>query len=209
LPSPRGRAGLRIAEPQQTEQMEHSIAQNEQHAETVRTREMKRRLHALKGVDLFATLTEEERRMVAERLQYAPFARGDVITRQGNISHWFYILISGEAEVSVEGDDKSRRSLGILRAGRFFGEMGVMTGAPRNASVAAQTDVECYRLDNITFHELLLSRPTLAEEITRIVASREAGLQEAQHDMMEHSALSKEVSVYQELLQRVRRFVGL
>lgn len=199
------RAGLRIAEPQQTE---HSIAENEHHAEAVRSREVKRRLHALKGVDLFATLTEDERRMVADHLQYAPFARGDVITRQGNISHWLYILISGEAEVSVEGDDKSRRSLGILRAGRFFGEMGVMTGTPRTATATAHTDVECYRLESSAFQELVLSRPALAEDISRIVASREAGLQEAQHDMLERSAVNK-VSAYQELLQRVRRFVGL
>jgi CRP-like cAMP-binding protein len=117
-------------------------------------------------------------------------------------------LISGEAEVSVDGEDKSRRSLGILRGGRFFGEMGVMTGAPRTASVTAHTDVECYRLEKNIFQELLRTRPALAEEISRIVAAREAGLHEAQHDMLENSTSNK-ASAYQELLQRVRKFVGL
>ncbi len=199
------RAGLRVAEMQRTE---HRVAANERHAEAVREREVKRRLLVLKEVDLFATLTDGERNMVAERLQYAPFARGDIITRQGNISHWLYILASGEAEVFVEGADKTRRSLGILPAGRFFGEMGLMTGAPRTASVLARTDVECYRLDKATFQELLLARPPLAEEISRIVASRESGLHEAQHDMLEHGTKGS-TSAYQELLQRMRRFVGL
>ena len=70
------RAGIRVAEPQRTV---HAITRDEAHAETVRKRELVRRLEILRGIDLFAGLSDDEKEEIAERLQYAPFARGDVI----------------------------------------------------------------------------------------------------------------------------------
>ena len=93
------RAGIRIAEPQRTA---HAITRDQAHAETVRRRELTRRLEALATVPPFATLPEETKADIAERLQYAPFARGDIITKQGNKAHWLYILAFGEAEVLYE-----------------------------------------------------------------------------------------------------------
>src|SRR5262249_38892899 len=69
------RAGIRVAEKQTTV---HAVPRDEAHAETVRKRELSRRLQTLRGVDLFGALSSEERDEIAERLQYAPFARGDV-----------------------------------------------------------------------------------------------------------------------------------
>src|SRR6185436_18492542 len=89
------RAGIRIAEPQRTT---HAVTRDQAHAETVRRRELTRRLEALATVPPFAALPEETRADIAERLQYAPFARGDVITKQGNKAHWLYILAFDEAE---------------------------------------------------------------------------------------------------------------
>ena len=90
------RAGIRIAEPQRTV---HAVQRDEAHAESVRRRELTRRLQALAAVTPFAALPDETKADIAERLQYAPFARGDVITKQGNKAHWLYILAFGEAEV--------------------------------------------------------------------------------------------------------------
>jgi hypothetical protein len=78
------RAGIRVAEPQHTI---HAVQRDEAHAETVRRRELTRRLQALASVPPFAKLPEETRAEIAERLQYAPFARGDVMTKQGNKAH--------------------------------------------------------------------------------------------------------------------------
>ena len=75
------RAGIRVAEPQRTV---HAVSRDQAHAESVRRRELTRRLQALATVPPFAALPEETKADIAERLQYAPFARGDVITKQGN-----------------------------------------------------------------------------------------------------------------------------
>ena len=198
------RAGIRIAEPQRTV---HAVQRDQAHADTVRRRELTRRLEMLRGVDMFAELSDEEKAEVAERLQYAPFARGDIITKQGDASHWLYIVAFGEAEVRYEPPGGTPRVVGTLNAGQFFGEMGLLAGEARYATVVAKTDVECYRLDKAAFQGLLLSRPEIAEEVSRLVGSRRGDLDQAR----EAFAGSRSAGATQpvDLLARIRRFFGL
>ena len=178
------RAGIRIAEEQRTV---HGVARDQAHDDAVRKREVGRRLDMLRGVDLFSVLSEDEMNEIAERLQYAPFARGDVITKQGNIPHWLYIVAFGEVEVRYEPPHGAPQTISTLRSGQFFGEMALLTGETRTATVVALTDVECYRLDGKSFQGLLLrarrsrtpwpasstrASPTWRKSATRSPASR-------------------------------------
>jgi CRP-like cAMP-binding protein len=159
-------------------------------------------------VPAFAALTEEDRADIAERLQYAPFARGDVITKQGSIAHWLYIIAFGEAEVRFEQPGRAPRVLGTVRAGQFFGEMGLLAGESRNATVVAKTDVECYRLDRASFQALLLARPELANEVSKVVATRKPELETARAEAAESAAEPVEPA-QPALLERIQRFFGL
>jgi CRP-like cAMP-binding protein len=199
------RAGLRVAEEQRTI---HAIAEDAAHAETVRQRELQRRLTMLKQVDLLAPLSEEERNFVAERLQYAPFARGDIITKQGSIAHWLYVIAFGEAEVRFEQAGRAPRVIGTVRPGQFFGEMGLLAGESRNATVVAKTDVECYRLDRASFQALLLARPELANEVSKVIAARKPELESARAEAAEAMAHPPEPT-QPALLERIQRFFGL
>src|SRR5512138_2481812 len=71
---------------------------------------------------------------------YTPFARGEAMTRQGAEAHWLYMLIAGEGAVRVSKDGVERE-VARLHAGSFFGEMSLLTGARRTATVVAVTDV--------------------------------------------------------------------
>jgi CRP-like cAMP-binding protein len=199
------RAGIRIAEPQRTV---HAITRDEAHAETVRKRELSRRLEILRGVDLFSGLSDDEKEEIAERLQYAPFARGDVITKQGNTAHWLYIIAFGEADAVYEPPGGAPRQIGSLHAGQFFGEMALFAGDVRQATVVAKTDVECYRLDRAAVQSLLLSRPHIAEHVSRVVGSRRSSIDQAQE---EYAATASSTPAEREvdLLVRIRRFFGL
>ncbi|HEX6321550.1 MAG TPA: mechanosensitive ion channel family protein [Burkholderiales bacterium] len=170
------RAGIRIAEPQHTV---HAVQRDEAHAETVKKRELTRRLQALDSVQLFAGLSDAEKSDIAERLQYAPYARGDAITKQGSQAHWLYILAFGEAEVLYEPPGGPPQVIGAVRAGEFFGEMALLSGDARSATVVAKTDVECYRLDRASFQELLATRPEIVEEVGRIAGARKPDLEHA------------------------------
>jgi small-conductance mechanosensitive channel len=113
------RAGIRIAEAQHTV---HAVQRDEAHAETVKKRELTRRVQALGAIQLFAGLSDAEKADLAERLQYAPFARGDVITKQGNVAHWLYIVAFGEVEVLYEPASVVSQVHATLRSGPFCGE---------------------------------------------------------------------------------------
>ena len=200
------RAGLRIAVP---EYNIHTVKESEKHQQEVKSREIAHRLAALKRVDLFASLSEQELRTVAERLVFAPFAKGDVMTRQGAVAHWLYILIEGEGEVVVDQPDGERRAVSRLAAGTCFGEMGLLTGEPRRATVIAATDVECYRLDKVSLEDILHSRPALAEYFSRMLLARQADLA-AKLKQADAEQFARQASLeHSEILARIRSFFGL
>lgn len=201
------RAGIKLTV---EEQNVHYIKESEKYEEAMRQRELLRRIKTLKRVELFAQMTDDELRKLAERLKYAPFAKGNVIARQGTpAQHWLFIIIRGEAEVYLEGAGGEKRSLNVLSNGAFFGEMSLMTGSPRVASVIARTDVECYRLDKEAFEEILLARPGIAEEISHVLVARRMQLdsalqnldEEAKHNVIHHQ--------HNEVLATIKRFFGL
>ncbi len=170
------RHGIRVAEPQTKVT---TVARDEAHAATVKKRELTRRLQVIESVPLFSGLAGPEKAELAERLQYAPFARGDVITKQGDAAHWLYIVAFGEAEVLYAPSGGRQQVVGVVHAGEFFGEMALTSGEARSATVMAKTDVECYRLDRASFNSLLASRPEIATEVKRIVGSRKPDLEQA------------------------------
>jgi len=185
----------------------HAVTRDEAHADAVRKRELSRRLEMLRGVDLFSVLSEDELTEVAQRLQYAPFARGDVITKQGNVAHWLYIVAFGEVEARYEPAGGGRsQAIATLRAGQFFGEMALLTGEGRSATVVAKTDVECYRLDRESCQGLLLSRPEIAEGISKIISKRRPDLERVRDAFTAAPSAPEET---QDLLARIRRFFGL
>ena len=85
----------------------------------------------LKQIELFSDFSEAELEEVASSLTFAAFVCGDVITHQGAVAHWLYILINGEIDIWFETPNHDRRHLATLSAGRVFGEMGLMTGEAR------------------------------------------------------------------------------
>jgi len=168
------------------------------------------RAAALGHSDLFASLTDEERTKLASGLKYAPFVRGEAMTRQGADAHWLYLISKGDAEVrvSVEGGKASER-VATLSDGDFFGEMGLMTGAPRSATVTALTDVECYRLDKETFQSIITSRPEIAEDISNVLASRRVELEATREGLNDEAKKVRLRHHQNDLLERIQNFFTL
>ena len=200
------RAGIRLAFP---EHNVHMTKEGEKHEQARQQRRTQERIEALRKVELFNSFREEELQAIAQRLKYSPFAKGDVITRQGAVAHWLYMLIEGSADVYLEQPGQERRKLSTLQPGNFFGEMGLMTGAPRTATVIATSDVECYLLDKESFETVLTNRPELAEEISKILVSRRFGLDSLQQDMDAEARASEMAQQHKDILARMRSFFGL
>ena len=181
------------------------VKDNEAHRAAELAREMARRQAALAKVDLFAALSDEERAELAQHLVDAPFVKGDTVTRQGAVAHWLYLIVNGEADVWLEANGV-RTHLTTITRGKVFGEMGMMTGEPRRATITARTDLECYRLDKAGFEKVLLSRPDIAGEISRTLAARQTELIDRRETA---EAGGKRAVRGDDILKRIRGFFGL
>jgi small-conductance mechanosensitive channel/CRP-like cAMP-binding protein len=170
--------------------------------------ELEERLTTMQDVELFQPLVEEERKQLARRLRNAPFAKGEAMCRQGDAAHWLYILVRGDAEVRLAVDGTSK-TVATLHRGSFFGEMGLMTGAPRSATVVAITDAFCYRLDKEAFMDILHKRPEIADGISMILARRRVELDAAKEDLTEEALKQRLNKTQGDLLARMRKFFTL
>lgn len=184
------------------------ITEEGAHRDHLQSKELAQRVTALRNVELFRSLTDDERDELAERLIGAPFVKGEAITRQGDQAHWLYIMTAGEAEVSVSIDNVSR-VVGALKAGDFFGEMGLMTGEPRSATVVARTDVRCYRLCKEAFESILRRRPEITEEISATLAHRRIALEAARGEAGEEALRERMKTTQNAFLVRMCEFFGL
>ncbi len=171
------REGMRLAYPEQHIRM---TKETDKRDELKITRQVSDRVNMLRSIKLFNRFPEQELRNIAKRLKYAPFAKGDIITRQGARANWLYFLIDGQAESYIELEGQPRKQLPTLKSGSYFGEMGLLTGSPRIASVVALEDCRCYRMNKDDFQEVMASHPDLAQELSTNINTREIGLDSLQ-----------------------------
>ncbi|HEY1955730.1 MAG TPA: mechanosensitive ion channel family protein [Polyangiaceae bacterium] len=200
------RASIPLAMPAQTTFFALGGEEEEQRrVERHRTR----RGHALHSVKLFAALTDKEIDSLVDHLRYAPFTRGETITKQGNVAHWLYVVCSGTVEVRLRGDGAASKDVATIDAPGYFGEMGLMTGEPRQADVIAVTDVDCYRLDKEAFNLVLQARPEIAADLSRTLAERRVELWAVRENLSEAQKQSRKAKEQERILQRIREFFAL
>ncbi|HVY49890.1 MAG TPA: mechanosensitive ion channel family protein, partial [Minicystis sp.] len=178
------------------------------HQERKQKREIDRRMSALRAADVLRPLRPEELELMAPNLRPALFAPGETITKQGAVAHWFYLLVRGTVQVHMKSDG-SDRPIARIEAPGFFGEMGLMTGEARLATVIATSEVECYRVDKADFERILRERPEIAKEISGILAKRRVELDAAAKDL-DHAAKQQRMADEKErILGKLRGFFGL
>jgi small-conductance mechanosensitive channel/CRP-like cAMP-binding protein len=199
------RAGIPLARPSTTMFMTpDDDTQEQRRAE----RHYQQRLAAIEGMTLFKDLTADEQKFLANHLRYAPFSAGETITREGAVAHWLYILREGKARICVMVDG-SLKMINELEAPDFFGEMGMMTGEPRSASVVAVSDVECFRLDKAGFQKIITQRPEIAAKISETLAQRRVDLIAMREGLDADAKLARQKSEQERILERIQSFFGL
>jgi small-conductance mechanosensitive channel/CRP-like cAMP-binding protein len=202
------RAGIPLSVPALTAFVE---SKDEERARLHHEREIAQRLSALDlaKVELFREMNDEERRKLAERLSPAQFMKGELMTRQGATAHWLYILTKGSAEVFISTDKGVRKNVSILRAGDFFGEMSLLTGEPRSATLKALEDSECYRLDRKAFDDILHGRPEIAHYLSQILARRKVELEAVHHDLDAAERAAMMSKQQESMFAKIHKLFGL
>lgn len=167
------RAGVTIPFPIRTVHM-HAVSEESEKRD--RERELERRDRVLRCVDFLEVLPPEKHRELAAAARVRLFAPGEVVFRQGERSSDLYVIDRGEAVVEL-GRDGSVVAVAKLGAGKFFGEMGLMTGQPRRATVRAVTECELLVIDHEAFQAALASTPEVVEKMSELLSTRQAELE--------------------------------
>jgi len=171
-------------------------------------RHRQRRMNALRSVSLFAPLTDKELESLIDHLRYSPFTKGETATKQGNVAHWLYVLEQGKVEVRLRGEVVTK-DVACIEAPGFFGEMGLLTGDPRQADVVALTDIECYRLDKDAFNHVMQARPEVAAEFSRTLAERRVELWSVREGVSEEEKAAQKQVEQERILSRIKEFFAL
>ena len=122
---------------------------------------------ALAGMALFADLTTPQLKGVAHIFEEAWFPGGERILRQGLTGSAFYVILEGEAQILVDGQERA-----TLGKGEFFGELSVIDQKPRNASIEAAEQTEVLALASWDLLALLETDPQLALNMIKGLAAR-------------------------------------
>jgi small-conductance mechanosensitive channel len=165
---------------------------------------------ALMGkVDILVPLSHEERRRLVESIGVKPFAVGECPVRQGAAGDSFYIIKQGRVEVVVEKEPGHGAVVATLGPGNFFGEMSLLTGAVRTASIRVIEDAEFVVIDRESFRDVLVSNPSIAESLSNILAERQAGLLAQREKMDVFTVERRRQDESGKLLRNIREFFGL
>lgn len=162
-----------------------------------------RSARALGRVDVFAALDDAERRDLAELSAERVYAAGDVVVHQGAAGASMFIVCEGEVEVLLEPG--GQRVAAIGPAG-FFGEMSLLTGEPRTATVRAVTDALLLEILSQDFRRFVLERPAVLEPVTAAAARRRDELTQTRERAAQPATRPNDGATF---LTVVRRFLGL
>jgi CRP-like cAMP-binding protein len=127
---------------------------------------------ALAQVPLFSQLSRRDLRRLAAGTVNRHFGKGDMIVKEGERAVVFYLMSSGRAEVVKGAEGSSPRVLGTLGPGDFFGDMALLDGYLRSASVRALEDTECLVLSRWDFLAELRTSPSIAVQMLPMLSRR-------------------------------------
>lgn len=137
------------------------------------------REQALRGVPLLADLSDDERRRLAELARTRLYAPHEIVVREGDAGDDMFIVTRGHLSVSRKPSDADRVPVSRLGPGDVFGEMAMMQGATRSATVQALEECELMAINSDTICELLRSSPKLAERVRAMIDERQTRLDDA------------------------------
>jgi putative ABC transport system ATP-binding protein len=121
----------------------------------------------LRPIDLFKALTPQQLTDVAEHMKKRHFAAGETIIREGEPGEDFFLISDGEVEV-IRSDHEVAR----LGPGDFFGEVALISGEPRNATVVAEGGVDAYALGKNDFQTALATSQSFRDQLYRVYFMR-------------------------------------
>ncbi len=159
----------------------------------------------LSHVPFFEPLSEEELDAVARASTRRIYAPGEAIVRKGQQGGSMFVLMRGSVKVQLEVSDDMHHTINQLRANDFFGEMSLLTGQPRSATVVVEEEAEVLEIGKRALKPIFESNPQLMESVSEIIDER--------RKLLEHKPAGKGESVPgvqdKSVISALRKFFGL
>jgi CRP-like cAMP-binding protein len=125
-----------------------------------------------KNVNILSFFTDEKIRQITAELSHQTFKKGQTVVFQGEISHNFFILKSGSAQVFAKSSG-NKACVGELKAGDFFGEISLLDSTTSDATIRSSADdTEVLMVPHDTFKRFLRENPGLELSLREKVAAR-------------------------------------
>ncbi|NLP05719.1 mechanosensitive ion channel [Candidatus Fermentibacteria bacterium] len=162
----------------------------------------------LRSVGLFEGLSDDQLRQVASTSSVLRFTEGEHLFHQGDFGDSMYIVKSGEVRVMVRRARGDYEIVARIGQGGFFGEMSLLTGEPRTASVIADTETEVIVLSKHDFSTIISSDEGVVEALSKTLSERMQALTErsARADEASRAVRAPQRA---DLIRRIRSFFGL
>jgi small-conductance mechanosensitive channel/CRP-like cAMP-binding protein len=157
----------------------------------------------LAAVDVLAALGDDDRLELAGAAAERLYAAGETIVRQDEAGRSMFVVCDGQVEVVLE---PSGRRAATIDAPGVFGEMSLLTGAPRSATVRALADTLVMEIGADEFRRFVLERPAVLARISEAAMLRRQSLERSREDDAWSEVPGETPASF---LQRVRRFLGL
>jgi CRP/FNR family transcriptional regulator, cyclic AMP receptor protein len=134
---------------------------------------------SLKRVPILAALNEEHLTMLAKLATTKTFSQGKVIIKQGEPGAGLFVILDGTVEVTMQPrPDKPEIKVSTLSTGDFFGEMALIDGYPRSATVTTLSDTKVVELGRWFFLDAMRREPTIGVALVPILTQRIRALEE-------------------------------
>ena len=131
----------------------------------------------LNNVPIFAPLSDEETKILADASIVRVFAPDEAIVHQGDAGGSMFVIHRGAVDVKIK-EDNQFVTVNTLREGDFFGEMGLFTGEPRSATIIAKGETEVLQIKKETLKPIFDNNPNLVTSLSEIIEERRALIKE-------------------------------
>lgn len=163
------------------------------------------RARVLRQVDFLDVLPETALELLARESKVCLFGAGEDIIRQGEQGDELFIIQSGQALVVVAQGDRNSMEVARLGEGNVFGEMSLVTGEARTATVRAISPCELIVVGHEAFRSVLQAHPDMAQRISEVLVSRQAEIEQVQSTRTDDDRVTQSGV----LLGRIRSFFAL
>lgn len=190
-------------------QVDHFSHLNHEQKEDFYKHEMadKQAIAVLKRVKLFSTLQVEEIEAITERMRRVDFKAGNKIITQGETGDLMYVLVEGALQVYIKAKDQEDLiPVTILTPGRYFGEMSMLVGDARSATIVALTDTLVYEISKELMSSLFEQHPDMLEKISEQIADQEMMNAMKQKEYSSPEVHHKKKGLTTDLVKRIKRF---